>query len=251
MLVPKEDSEEDMSESTDHPIFRKIEEGTVTADDFNRLISEATPESLRDRVRRHTTRNVTDSHIDDEGHQKLKPPKFADRVQPKREKANNTQMHGQGKAAHRRSARTQKRNARKNRSVSENKKFNLTFDKVGYYNRLRNMLEERGWKAGKHFIIDNKNHILTVSPSVKFDEDLKQFLIDVGRAERIGLKMPDIFEDARRTIIPTRSIKLVTRYLVEEEAWEAEDLLHFLDKPWEWDEKFEAAKAWINERRTR
>ncbi len=95
--------------SDDHPIYRKIDEGTVTAGDFNRLIQEATPESVRDRVRRRTSRNETDSHQDIEGHQQLELPTFADRIQPKRERADNTQMHGRGKAGHRHSARTQHR----------------------------------------------------------------------------------------------------------------------------------------------
>ena len=33
--------------SDDHPIYRKIDEGTVTTDDFNSLIQEATPEAVR------------------------------------------------------------------------------------------------------------------------------------------------------------------------------------------------------------
>jgi len=90
----------------DHPIYQKIDEGTVTTDDFNSLIQEATPESVRDRVRRRTSRNETDRHQDVEGHQQLELPTFADRVQPKRERADNTQMHGRGKAGHRHSART-------------------------------------------------------------------------------------------------------------------------------------------------
>lgn len=184
MLIPKDET---MKENS-HVIFKKIEEGTVTASDFNKLISEATPEALRDRVRRRTKKNETDSHIDDEGHQKLKPPKFADRVQPKRERADNTQMHGQGKAAHRRSARTQKRKQR----AMESKKFDLTFDKAGYYNTLHEMLQKRGYKQGKDYSL--KQHVLTVSENVNFDDDLKRFLRDVGRAKRVDVQMPDIFE---------------------------------------------------------
>lgn len=92
-----------------HKIYKKIQEGIVTAEDFNQLISEAMPECTRDRVRRRTTKNVTDSHQDSEGHQKLKSPTFADRVQPKREKSSNSQMKGRGKSGHRRSTRTQNR----------------------------------------------------------------------------------------------------------------------------------------------
>ena len=48
-------------------IFDKIDEGTVTADDFNKLILEATPESVRDRVRRRpmAQRNTVKSHQDE------------------------------------------------------------------------------------------------------------------------------------------------------------------------------------------
>lgn len=93
----------------DHPIFKKIEEGTVTADDFNSLIAEATPEATRDRMRRRSIKNATDSHQDNaDGHQPLDLPTFADRVQPKRERSNNTQMHGRGKMGHRHSARSQR-----------------------------------------------------------------------------------------------------------------------------------------------
>jgi|2_EtaG_2_1085320.scaffolds.fasta_scaffold00165_11 hypothetical protein len=96
-------------ESTD-PIFAKIDEGTVTVDDFNRLIQEATPESLRDRVRRRpmAQRNTVKSHQDNEtGHSDLEPPEFNKRIQPKREREGRTQMHGRGKSGHRHSTRTQ------------------------------------------------------------------------------------------------------------------------------------------------
>ena len=94
----------------DHPIYKKITEGTVTASDFNNLIQEATPESVRDRVRRRTSRNETDSHQDNEsGHQSLNLPTFADRVQPKRKPEGSSQMRGRGKVGHRHSARTQKK----------------------------------------------------------------------------------------------------------------------------------------------
>ena len=94
--------------SEDHPIYQKITEGTVTTDDFNALISEATPESVRDRVRRRTSRNETDSHQDNEsGHQPLTLPSFGDRIKPKRKPEGKVQMHGRGKTGHRHSARTQ------------------------------------------------------------------------------------------------------------------------------------------------
>jgi len=90
-----------------HIIYTKITEGKATADDFNQLIQEATPESVRDRVRRRTTVNDTDSHQDIEGHQQLNLPSFGDRVQPKRKPAGHSQMNGRGRIAHRHSARTQ------------------------------------------------------------------------------------------------------------------------------------------------
>lgn len=89
-------------------ILKKIDEGTVTCDDFNRLIKETTPESIRDRVRRRTIKNATSSHIDPEGHQQLKLPQFQKRVAPKR-KPINQQNHGRSKIAHVHSARTQRK----------------------------------------------------------------------------------------------------------------------------------------------
>jgi len=89
----------------------KIDEGTVTTDDFNDLISEATPESMRDRLRRRpmVQRDTVKSHQDEDGHADTKLPKFSDRVDPKREREGRTQMNGRGRAGHRHSARTQKR----------------------------------------------------------------------------------------------------------------------------------------------
>lgn len=89
-------------------VIKKIDEGTVTCDDFDRLIKETTPESIRDRVRRRTTVNNTDSHIDDKGHQQLSLPDFKKRVAPKRS-PENQQSHGRSSLAHKHSARTQKR----------------------------------------------------------------------------------------------------------------------------------------------
>jgi hypothetical protein len=91
-------------------LLTKLESKTATADDFNRLIQEATPESARDRVRRRVNhaQDTVRSHQDDDGHCALDTT-MADRVQPKRERADRTQMQHGGKAGHRRSARTQKR----------------------------------------------------------------------------------------------------------------------------------------------
>lgn len=89
-------------------IIQKIDTNTVTVDDFNRLIQETTPESIRDRLRRRTIRNTTKSHIDKGGHQQLELPQFQKRVAPKRSPANQ-QSHGRSNIAHQHSARTQKR----------------------------------------------------------------------------------------------------------------------------------------------
>jgi len=93
--------------SEDHIIYTKITEGKVTTEDFNKLIQEATPESVRDRVRRRMKTNATDSHQDEDGHQQLDLPDLNKRVQPKRKPSNRSQMHGRGRVAHRHSSRTQ------------------------------------------------------------------------------------------------------------------------------------------------
>jgi len=89
-----------------------VEEYNITSiDDLSRMLAEATPESMRDRVRRrqNANQNTVRSHQDEDGHSDIKPPKFAGRVQPKREREGRTQNHGRGKQGHRKSARTQKR----------------------------------------------------------------------------------------------------------------------------------------------
>ena len=91
-------------------IKAKIESHNITAQDFNQLINESLPSSSIDRVRRRTRRTPTKSHIDAKGHQPMQLPKLSARVLPKR-RPNNTksQMTHRGKSAHRKSARTQKR----------------------------------------------------------------------------------------------------------------------------------------------
>ena len=105
-------------------ILKKIDEGTVTCDDFNKLILESTPESIRDRIRRRTIKNTTDSHIDDKGHQQLSLPQFQKRVVPKR-KPLHQQNHGRSKIAHAHSARTQKRSAQFDEEIKLNLISNL------------------------------------------------------------------------------------------------------------------------------
>lgn len=95
----------------------KIATGIVTCDDFNNLISktmigETTPEAVRDRLRRRSIVNNTESHIDNQtGHQPLNSPSLTKRVQPKRTPTSQ-QHHGINKAAHRKSTRTQRRKAK-------------------------------------------------------------------------------------------------------------------------------------------
>jgi hypothetical protein len=96
-------------------VLSKIETQTVTCEDFNRLIErtvigETTPEGVRDRLRRRTIKNATDSHQENEtGEQPLTLPHFDGRVRPKRAPMNQ-QTHGRSALAHRHSARTQERN---------------------------------------------------------------------------------------------------------------------------------------------
>jgi hypothetical protein len=179
-------------------IFKKIDEGTVTLDDFNKLISEATPESARDRLRRRpmAQRRTVKSHHDEEGHDDLGLPKIADRVQPKREREDNTQMTGRGELGHRHSARTQRRTMSK--SLRE---FDLSFDKAGYINGLREEMQRRGYKDGNDYTIDTDGGsvILKVSESVNIDPDLQDWLLTVGRARRIGMETPNIFESTQLT----------------------------------------------------
>lgn len=95
-------------------IFEKIEKKIVTTDDFNELISEATPESLRDRARRRVMpqQDSVKSHQDTEsGHAKLTLPTFNDRIQPKR-KPIHKQMNGGGRIGHRHSTREQRTESR-------------------------------------------------------------------------------------------------------------------------------------------
>jgi hypothetical protein len=90
-------------------VLTKIKLETVTVQDFNDLIIESMPESIRKRVQR---RLRPDNHRADNatGNNRTKPmANLADRVQPKR-KPRHQQSHGQSKAAHRRSERTQEQN---------------------------------------------------------------------------------------------------------------------------------------------
>jgi hypothetical protein len=95
-------------------VLAKIENSSIEIDDFNKLIQEATPASVIDRVRRKVNpnnRNNRKKH-DQSGHISGLP-KIAARVQPSRKRSNRTQMQHGGKQGHRRSARTQKRTMKK------------------------------------------------------------------------------------------------------------------------------------------
>jgi hypothetical protein len=91
-------------------ILTKIENKTVTIEDFNSLIVESMPESIRKRIQRRIRPSST-RHVDNKtGHNRLDPlGKIADKVQPKR-KPSHQMSHGQSRAAHRRSAETQRQN---------------------------------------------------------------------------------------------------------------------------------------------
>lgn len=110
MIQPKKQELDAALES----VVTKIDAGVVTCEDFNGLIAktmigESTPEAIRDRMRRRTLRNPTDSHQDAEtGHQPLSGPTMAARVQPKRAPVNQ-QSHGRSRVAHAHSARTQQK----------------------------------------------------------------------------------------------------------------------------------------------
>jgi len=97
-----------MSDKLLEEVLQKIDAKTITCEDFNRLIAETTPESIRDRIRRRTIKNETDSHQDEDGHQQLQLPSFNRRVMPKR-KPEHQQSHGRAKLAHRHSAKTQEK----------------------------------------------------------------------------------------------------------------------------------------------
>jgi hypothetical protein len=114
------DKLEKMEESTTlSSILLKIENKTVGIDDFNALISEATPASAIDRVRRKINplnRSNRRKH-DSSGHAKGLP-KLAARINPSRKRSNRTQMQHGGRQGHRKSVRTQKRNAKLNEAIT-------------------------------------------------------------------------------------------------------------------------------------
>lgn len=94
-------------------VLRKLEEKTATVDDFNELIAESMPESIRKRIQRRVRPDAT-RHVDNtSGHNRLDPlGKIADRVQPKR-KPSHPMKHGRSRKAHRDSTEAQRDNANK------------------------------------------------------------------------------------------------------------------------------------------
>jgi len=97
-------------------VLLKIENKTVSIDDFNQLIKEATPASVVDRVRRKMNPNNKRKRRkhDASGHAPGLP-KLAARINPARKRPNRTQMQHGGKQGHRRSTRTQRRNSQKSK----------------------------------------------------------------------------------------------------------------------------------------
>jgi hypothetical protein len=86
-------------------ILSKIENMTVTVEDFDALINDSVASSVQERIRRRTQVNATKSHIDRDGHQPLRTPTFDSRVKPKR-KPKNKQNHGRGKLGRKHSSKT-------------------------------------------------------------------------------------------------------------------------------------------------
>ena len=109
-------------------IMHKIDSKTVTADDFNQLITDSVASSVQERIRRRTQVNATKSHIDRDGHQPLSTPTFASRVKPKR-KPNNKQNHGRGKLGRKHSSKTIQA-MHEDKKEPEAKKDNAYFDRA-------------------------------------------------------------------------------------------------------------------------
>jgi len=88
------------------PIFKMIEEGTVTLDAFNCFIIETTMKSVRERVRR-AIQPIDQNRLHDQaGHSRLQGPDVASRAirRPGGGSLNNPKRTGRGKAALKRQA---------------------------------------------------------------------------------------------------------------------------------------------------
>lgn len=169
MRKSKKDKEENKDELLEE-ILRKIKNNTVVSEDFNNLIKESTPESIRNRVRRRTNIDPLKRHRDRKGHQSIKLPDFKKRIQPKR-KPVNQQNHGRSKLAHKHSTDTQRKNAylselnwvKENigKSINEEELSALNVDRLSrltlkmlsipninrdWLFKLNNILEDRSWE---------------------------------------------------------------------------------------------------------
>lgn len=129
-------------------ILRKIDENTVTSDDFNQLISDSVASSVQERIRRRTQVNATKSHIDRDGHQPLTAPTFDSRVKPKR-KPNNKQNHGRGKLGRKHSSKTIQ-------AMHEDKKEPEAKSDDAYFERAKKLSELIKDKKMILDLIDNK-----------------------------------------------------------------------------------------------
>jgi len=115
-------------------IIEKIDNKTVTVEDFNRLIKESTPDGVQERIRRRTQVNATKSHIDRDGHQPLSAPNMASRVNPKR-KPKNKQNHGRGKLGRKHSSKTIQA-MHEDKKEPEAKKDEVYFDRAKKLSKL-------------------------------------------------------------------------------------------------------------------
>jgi hypothetical protein len=109
---PQEKPSEKSSEKPDE-LSKKIDEGTITCEDLDKLIDETFKSSILDRVQRRVRRDPAEKHIDNvTGHQPLSSPNMTDRITPKHDKHASSQMRHRGKSGHKRSTQSQIRNAK-------------------------------------------------------------------------------------------------------------------------------------------
>lgn len=93
------------------PVFIKIAESTVTADDVN-LVLEDVVDAVRERIMRRVRKSVTKGHITHGGKQRLGGERMDGRVKPKRDRSDNTQKHGRGTHGHDKSTKRQRAKAK-------------------------------------------------------------------------------------------------------------------------------------------
>jgi hypothetical protein len=129
-------------------ILRKIDQNTVTTEDFNQLINDSVASSVQERIRRRTQVNATKSHIDRDGHQPLSAPTFDSRVKPKR-KPRNKQGHGRGKLGRKHSSKTIQ-------AMHEDKKEPEAKNDTTYFERAKKFSELIKDKEMILDLVDNK-----------------------------------------------------------------------------------------------